>query len=387
MRLLVYGGTFNPPHLGHVHALSCAAEELKPDRVMVIPDNIPPHKALADGSPTPEQRLRLCELAFSEIPGTEISSMELHREGKSYTSDTLRELSDKYPDAEIFFLVGTDMFLSMEEWHDYRGIFSLCTLAVLPREKGEKEELERQAEHLRKAYGARSVIIKKKPLPMDSTSLRSALAERKGENMLGAAVYAEIIRLRLYDAKPNLAWLRARTDECLKPSRIPHVRGVEETAAKLAERWGEDAGDAAEAGILHDITKKLSETEQLRLIEKYGIVLDDAERAEPKILHARTGAWYARERFGVPDRIFSAIEWHTTGCPGMTTLDKIVYLADFIEPTRSFPGVDDVRTLAFENLDDAMIKALTMSLSEVVSRGGVPHPRTTETLRWLQNRN
>ena len=313
--------------------------------------------------------------------------MELQREGKSYTVDTLREISRENPRAELYFLVGTDMLLYMEQWHEFRDFFSLCTLAALPRADGDMTEIERYAAHLREAYGARIEIIPKTPLPMDSTSLRAALPQRGGADKLCDAVYSEIIRRRLYGAKPDLAWLRGKTDACLKPTRIPHVRGCEETAVRLAMRWGEDPEAAAEAGILHDITKRLSDDEQLRMAQKYGIVLNDADIAAPKTLHALTGAWYSRERFGVPDNIFSAIEWHTTGRAGMTTLEKIVYLADFIEPTRDFPGVEFVRIFAFEDLDRAMIEALQMSMDAVTRRGAVPHPRTAEALRWLKTQN
>ena len=384
MRLLIYGGTFNPPHLGHADALSCAAAALKVDRMLVVPAGIPPHKALAEGSPSSEERLRLCELAFEKA---DVTPMELLREGKSYTVDTLREISRDNPGAELYFLIGTDMLLYMEHWHDFREIFSLCTLAALPRAEGDMPEIEQYAAYLRETYGAQIEILPKTPLPMDSTALRAALPQRGGADRLCDAVYSEIIRRRLYGAKPDLAWLREKTDAYLKPTRIPHVRGCEETAVRLAVRWDENPEDAAEAGILHDITKKLSTDEQLRLAEKYGIVLDAYERAAPLILHARTGAWFAREHFGVPDNIFSAIEWHTTGCPGMTTLDKIVYLADFIEPTRAFPGVERVRALAFDNLDGAMIEALQMSMDNVHRRGFQPHPRSAETLRWLQTQN
>ncbi len=384
MRLLIYGGTFNPPHLGHADALSCAAEALGADRSLVAPAGIPPHKALAEGSPTAEERLRLCELAF---PDADVTPMELRREGKSYTVDTLREISRENPGAELYFLVGTDMLLYMEQWHEFREIFSLCTLAALPRADGDLAEIERYAAYLRSTYRARIEIIPKTPLPMDSTALRAALPQRGGADRLCDAVYSEIIRCRLYGAKPDLAWLRHKTDAFLKPTRIAHVRGCEETAARLARRWGDDPENAAEAGILHDITKKLSTDEQLRLVEKYGIVLDDADIAAPQTLHALTGAWFSREHFGVPDNIFSAIEWHTTGRAGMTTLEKIVYLADFIEPTRDFPGVERVRTSAFEDLDRAMIEALQMSMDVVVRRGAVPHPRSAEALRWLQTQN
>ena len=140
MRLLIYGGTFNPPHLGHIDALSCAAASLSADRCIVVPAGIPPHKALAEGSPTAEERLRLCELAF---PDADVTPMELRREGKSYTVDTLREISRGNPGAELYFLVGTDMLLYMEQWYEFRALFSLCTLAALPRADGDLAEIER----------------------------------------------------------------------------------------------------------------------------------------------------------------------------------------------------------------------------------------------------
>lgn len=384
MRLLIYGGTFNPPHLGHADALSCAAEYLHADAVLVIPAGIPPHKALAEGSPEASERLRLCELAFE---GAEVSPMELRREGKSYTVDTLEHISAEKPGAELYFLIGTDMLLYMEQWHDFRKLFTLCTLAALPRAEGETDELARQAAHLRRTYGAKIEIIPKTPLPMDSTSLRAALPQRGGADALSDAVYSEIIRLRLYGAKPDLAWLREKAAAYLKPSRIAHVRGCEETAAMLAERWGEDPQEAAEAGILHDITKRLTTDEQLRMAENYGIMLNTYDLSAPKTLHALTGAYFAREHFGVPDTVFSAIEWHTTGHPDMSTLDKIVYLADFIEPNRDFPGVQTVRELAFRDLNGAMIAALQMSMDEIRRRGAEPHPRSAETLRRLKAQN
>ena len=191
MRLLIYGGTFNPPHLGHIDALSCAAASLSADRCIVVPAGIPPHKALAEGSPTAEERLRLCELAF---PDADVTPMELRREGKSYTVDTLREISRGNPGAELYFLVGTDMLLYMEQWYEFRALFSLCTLAALPRADGDMAEIERYAAYLRETYGARIEIIAKTPLPMDSTALRAALPQRGGTERLCDAVYSEIIR-------------------------------------------------------------------------------------------------------------------------------------------------------------------------------------------------
>ena len=384
MRVLLYGGSFNPPHRGHEAALHSAVAAIHPDRIMVVPAGVPPHKQLADNSPDVEARLRLAELAFLDEPGAEVLDIELRRLGKSYTVDTLQEISDRFEDAELYFLVGTDMLLSMEQWYQFDQILSTCTLVALPRFEGDYPEMERAAQMLRQAYGARVVLIRKNPLPMASTDLRAALCRRQGSDKLSDPVYSEIIRRRYYGAKPELGWLREKAYAWLKPARVEHVRGTEAEAARLAERWGEDVGDAAEAAILHDITKKLTPEEQLRLYEKYDIMTDNAERSEPRLYHARTGARVARELFGVSDAVFGAIEWHTTGRVGMTRLEKIIYLADYTEPTRRvFPGLEEVRALTYVDLDQAMIRALQLSMEEVRARGAEPHPRSVQTLEWL----
>ena len=388
MRLLIYGGSFNPPHRGHVYALRQAAEVLSPDRILVIPAGIPPHKILADGSPDPDTRLELCRLAFSAVPGAEVSDLELRREGKSYTVDTLREIRGREPEAEIFFQVGTDMLLSMENWFEFREIFSLCDLAALPRNEGDLPVLREVIARFQRQYGETVRLIPRLPLPMDSTSLRALLPERGGRDRLDEKVYAYIIRRRLYGAKPELAWLREQVKPFLKPKRYLHTLGCEQEAAALARRWGAAEDDASEAALLHDITKRLSAEEQLRLCGEYGILLDDVEKETPELLHARTGAYLARERFGVPEEIFQAISSHTTGRPGMSLLEKIIWLADTIEPTRDYPGVEKLRSLAMEDLDLALIEALRRSLELIKSRGHVCHPRTAATLDWLlDNKN
>ena len=97
MRRVVYGGTFNPPHLGHIQAVHSVSNALKPDKILVIPTNLAPHKEMSSDTPPPAERLELCRLAFGEIPGVEVSSLDMRREGKSYTSDTILELKAMYP--------------------------------------------------------------------------------------------------------------------------------------------------------------------------------------------------------------------------------------------------------------------------------------------------
>ena len=384
MKIAIYGGSFNPPHLGHIEAAKTVSEELEPDVLLIIPDNIPPHKEMADGSPDNGARLELCKLAFGQIPGAVISDMELKREGKSYTADTVKQLREQYPEDELFLTVGTDMLLSFEEWYRFDYLLENCTLAVLARNDGDSDKLREYARHLENEYLARVVILSHEPLPMSSSDIRGRLRLRMGADMLDDEVYSCIVKNGYYDALPELTWLRDRVIEYLSPDRIAHTAGCESEAVMLAKQWGEDPETAATAGILHDITKKLNYNEQLILCEKYGIILDNAERDNPKLLHARTGAALARELFGISDDIYEAIRWHTTGKPDMTLLEKIIYLADYIEPTRDFPGVEELRRLAYRDINAAMALGLEMSLEDIRSRNIEPYKDTVEAYLWYR---
>ena len=384
MKIAIYGGTFNPPHRGHVESLQAVYEQAKPDRVLVIPASIPPHKELAAGSPDAEERLELTRLAFKELPYAEVTDMELTRTGKSYTSDTVAELLRKYPDAALMLALGTDMFLSFETWHEYRYLIDNVTMLVFARREGEDEKIFKYGEYLESKYGAKINYIMHDPLPISSSEIRRLLPRRLGRELLPGAVFARIVKNGDYAAKPDFPWLREQSYAYLSPKRIPHVQGCEWEAVRLAKRWGESEEDAAEAGILHDITKKLVLSEQLILSEKYGIINDTYETANVKLLHAKTGAALARDLFNISDRVYSAIRWHTTGKPDMTLLEKIIYMADYIEPNRDFPGVDKLRKLAYEDLDAAMALGLKMSLEDIRSYGAEPYEVTVSAYEWYK---
>lgn len=385
MRTAVFGGSFNPPHIGHVRAAVAAKNALGADRLIVIPTGVSPHKPQPEGSPSAQARLEMTRLAFEGYDGVEVSDMELCREGKSYTVDTLEELSRNCRGAELFLLMGTDMLLGFDRiWYGYERILALSSLGVFSRDAALDTELEEKCRQLEESCGARIELLPIEPLSVSSTEIRGLLKDRKGRELLDPRVYAEIIRLRHYGARPDLDWLMEQTIPFLDEKRVPHVAGCRQEAVKLAQRWGEDPDEAAEAAILHDITKKQKGIEQLNLCEEYGIVTDNDERREHKLLHAKTGAELARRMFGADDRVCSAIFWHTTGRPDMSLLEKIIYIADYIEPTRAFEGVERLRELAYSDLDGALILGLEMSINDLESRGIAPHRYSAEALRQLK---
>ena len=174
----------------------------------------------------------------------------------------------------------------------------------------------------------------------------------------------------------------------VKAKRIPHIRGCEEEAVRLALRWGADPEAARRAGILHDCTKYLDLAEQLKLCDEYGIVLDDLEQKAVKLLHSKTGAAIARHVYGAPDEVCDAIYWHTTGKADMTLLEKVLYLADYIEPSREeFPGLKELRRLAYEDLDQALLLGCRLTIEDMEERGVPVHTNTLQARDWLKGRN
>lgn len=367
----IYGGTFNPPHLGHIAAARAAKEALGLDRVLLVPDGQPPHKDLPEGSPSPEQRLRLTALAAEQEPWLEACGIELDRPGKSYTSDTLRALKARYPEDQLYLLMGTDMFLSLHTWHEPEVICALAAIVGFRREDDPEGEMQQQKQLLEQHFGAKVELVENTPLEISSTHLRRMLILGGADHYADPKVLSCIRSLGLYGTGRDyhdlpVEELEKVATSLLKPKRVNHVLGCAATAVKLAERYGADPMEARRAGLLHDITKAFDGPDQLLLLDEYDIMVSDFERAHPKLLHAKTGAGVAKHLFGESQNVVNAIYWHTTGKPDMALLEKIVYIADYMEPTRNFPGVEELRKTVFEDLDRGLLMGFELCIEELI---------------------
>ena len=198
MKIAIYGGSFNPPHLGHVRCAQSAAEFLHPDLFLIIPDYLPPHKDLAENSPPPEARLEMCRIAFRSVTAASVSDLEFQRVGRSYTADTVKNLRQTYPEDDLFLVIGSDMLFSFREWYHYRYILSECTLTVAAREDGESEALTLAIRSLRQEDQAGIRLLTYKPYPASSTEIRQALAEGQIPPGIDAEVYRYIRQHNFY---------------------------------------------------------------------------------------------------------------------------------------------------------------------------------------------
>ena len=387
-RIGIYGGTFNPPHIGHMNAAAHAIRALNLDRLLLIPDRVAPHKPLPEGSPTPDQRLEMLKIAAESCPGAEVCDLEMHREGPSYTYETVEQLSKLYPDGELVLIMGTDMFLSFHTWKYPERITALASLAVLYRgDRNERDAVAMKKAEM-EAAGVAVTLVENPVTVISSTQMRRLLAFRCAGGLLPEGVLDYIRENRLYDTRTD--WKNLPMDELervvirlLNPNRVAHVLGCRDTAVELARHWGADVTDAARAGILHDITKAIDGPLQLTLCGAYGKILNDFSRKYPKTLHALTGSMVAERIFGENENVVSAICHHTTGKADMTLLQKIIYVADYMEPNRDFPGVEKLRELAFTDMDAALKLGLEMTLEHLRNQGSEVSPESREALAWL----
>lgn len=366
MKIGVFGGTFNPPHNGHIRLAKAAADELKLDKLLVIPSCIPPHKIaakLADG----QERLEMCRLAFGCDPRFEVSPMELERGSRSYTVETLRELKALYPDSELYFIVGSDMLESFDKWYLWQEILLLSVLCAASREEGYSPDLSRFGK-----LAERIKIITLDPLEVSSTQIRNSAGEVSPE-LLDPKVAAYIREHGLYD--DGLDRYRELLRGKLNPRRLFHSECVSECAGVLAERYGASVEKARLAGLLHDVMKNAPANEQLALMPD----ITPLELLNSKVWHQISGEAFLRQNGIVTDEeILGAVRWHTTGKAGMTLLEKIIYVADFISADRDYKDVEVVRRLAYISLEHAILYTSRYTVNKMVSQDLLLHPATVE---------
>ena len=380
MKVLLYGGTFDPPHNGHLNNLRAAADRVRPDKVVVMPAGLSPFKqhTSAPGA----LRLEMCscfhalEEGMDAIPQLEVSGWEVAQAeagSHNYTVLTVEKLARDYPGAQLYLAIGSDMLLSFDGWHRWQDILRLAHLVVTSRHVGDDPELHAKALRL-DPTGARILFAPVQALPMASSDIRTRLAAGEGcETELPEAVRAVIRREKLYKRKyqpMNLKQAKELVRGRLSDKRYEHTLNVKKMAVKLAKIYGEDEERAALAALLHDSAKEISKDEMREILRAYPQYAEGGEERPAPVWHGVCAAILARTQWGVTDEaVLSAIACHTAGKPGMTRLDKILYLADMTSAERDWPGVEKLRKLEKKDLDAAMLAALKQTNDFVLSQG------------------
>ena len=369
----IFGGSFNPPHLGHRKLAVTAADLLGLDRVIVMPAGIPPHKVPVAFAGA-KDRTEMCRIMFADDSRFEISTLEIEKGGKSYTVDTLNTLKEQYPDDEFYLITGSDMLETFKQWYKWEEILSLAYVCTAVREKSAKLDYSGYTDEQRKRF----IPIEADPVEISSTAIRNALANGGDvSEYLDGGVLEYIKANGLYaDRFPQY---RRIVESKLDAERLNHSFGVSRAARKLALRYGADADKAELAGLMHDVMKNAPKEEQKSVIERGGHKMTAVELANSKVWHAMAGEAFLRLETDIDDPgILSAVKHHTTGAAGMSLLDKIVYIADFISEERDYPDVETVRRLAEESLEKAIIYTTTYTIRDLAQKGLPIHPDTVD---------
>jgi nicotinate-nucleotide adenylyltransferase len=264
----------------------------------------------------------------------------------------------------------------------------MAKVVMAHRMDADREKLAVLAAQFEETFGQSPIFIENDFVDISSTHVRRLLILGGAEEFVAPDVLAKIKEEGLYGTdfcRKDLPFeqLKEESLRLHKAKRVAHVIGCSETAKKLALIHGADPVDAERAGILHDVTKALSGADQLRLCERYGIIISEFDRAHTKLLHAVTGAAVAKFVFGENEAVCNAIRWHTSGRAGMSVLEKIIYIADYMEPNRDFPGVERLRELAFTDLDAAMLMGLEMTAEHLRSQGAEMGRHSIEAIQEL----
>ncbi len=174
--------------------------------------------------------------------------------------------------------------------------------------------------------------------------------------------------------------IRLKLKDALTEKRYIHSIGVMNTAIELAKHYGADLEKTSIAALLHDCAKNYSHSEMFELCEKYNIVIDDISKSSPGLIHGFLGAAMAKKDYGITDpEIYDAIYYHTVGKPDMSLITKIIYIADGIEPGRTYDGVERIREIVFEDIDRALVLQIDYTIHSVINRGGLIHTNTIDT--------
>lgn len=385
MKIGIMGGTFDPIHNGHLMLGRFARDLFELDEVWFMPNGTPPHKTSTSIESQTNHRVEMVKRAIEAEQNFVLQLYEVDNKETNYSYLTMEHFKEMYPEHKFYFIIGADSLFNIEKWKCPDRLLQTCVMLAAYRDGKNKTEMDKQIAYLNHKYGADIRLLNTPNVDIASSDIRQKLK-------LGLAVKEEIPeRVLAYIKEQNLypfdlSELKDKVKGHQSDKRFEHTVGVMYTAAALAMRYGADMEKALVAGLLHDCAKSFPSQAQLAYCEECGIPISEVERANPGLLHAKLGAYLAETEYDVDDQsVLDAIRFHTTGRPNMTLLEKIIYVADYMEPNRNqAPHLNQIRQLSFENLDIALREILKATLEYLKHNKTAIDPMTEETYQYYK---
>ncbi|OYD27003.1 nicotinate-nucleotide adenylyltransferase [Mycoplasma testudineum] len=337
-KVIIFGGTFDPIHFGHLKMAEYAKSEIKPDRFIWLPTGTNPFKK-GKKITTSEHRLKMLKMAIDK--NDEISEFETNRRTISYTKDSIKYFKSIYPNADIYFLIGSDLLTRLHKWEEIQWISEQVTLLVARRSS-------RISKVNLKKYNAR--LLNNEVVEFSSTDVKHGIYDLVPNNV------------QKYFAK-NYLYLEEYLRKCLSVKRSKHSFATAEFAGQLAKDNGLEWNTSYYAGLLHDVAKEWENDVHRELINKYYDI--KFENLETHKYHQISGAlWYKYIYKGENEKIYKAILNHTTleNTP-LSIEDKIVFIADKISEGRKFNGIQKLRNLVKSDLENGFKSLLKINLN------------------------
>lgn len=407
MKIALFGGSFNPIHIGHIELASAVLKELHYQKIIFMPAFVSPFKT-KDHTPDnelafPIDRLNMVRLATQGEPRFECSSYEIEKDEPSFTINTIEYLYSVYGkdelEGKLGLIIGSDQLLQFKEWKNYEKILDLCELIVAIRKDEEKNENKQEELKLNiDKLDFKFTLLKTPVTTISSTTIRNSIATNdcwekwaRG-TVLHSSVAYYIEKNAMYGSP--FRYIEGLIEDVieyakseLSERRFLHSKRVASMAKRLANVYPHvlvSSQLAYLAGIAHDITKEKSDSWQKKTIHASGESIDDVEKAHPRLLHGRTAAIILKQFFYIEHRsLLDAIRNHTFAHPLLDHLGKILYIADKVEEGRQ--GVDEVRAMiGSASIDEIMIVLLERGEALLKAKETLPHPYTIELLKKLK---
>ncbi|NLW11793.1 MAG: nicotinate (nicotinamide) nucleotide adenylyltransferase [Clostridiaceae bacterium] len=396
LKIGICGGTFDPFHNGHMALISAALDSGRIDRLLVIPAGDPPHKQHEPVMPA-IYRYEMTRKSLRDIPSTRVVDLEILKEGRSYTLDTIRMVRAEYQEpTEIYLIYGSDIIYDLEKWHEPEALLAECTMLLAIRGGDDEKRVSKLAARLNKKFNAKIELFKAPKIELSSTEIRERIiAGKNWKKSVPGPAAAVISDNKFYTLISSLEMLnvedRGKTGKLersiwpwLTHKRLLHSANVMLYAIKLANEHGVDLYQAAAAGLLHDCAKCLQHDQLMDYAARAG----DEQLLQEELAHGPAGAVMAKEIFCITDQeILQSVHYHTTGRAGMTKLEKIIFLADKIELGRTYHDLDPIREAAETDLDQAMLICLT-EVESFLRRSNRPsHPYSLDAISEIRQKN
>ena len=418
-RIALFGGTFNPPHAGHIAACREFVKAVQPDILYIMPSALPPHKEIS-AADVPAHRFCMSRMAFEDVGcSTVFSAMELARNGKSYTVDTVNELIKLHGCDKIYMYVGSDMLFYFEKWKDFTYLFEKCIIVTAARSTEDEAVIKQCCEDYRTKYGCSYILMPIEPLEISSTELRNMLklapndvsCQKECKKYLTEKLYGYIMKSDIYtenscrsDITPDslIQRIRKALPDEIDEARLAHTLSVEQTALAMAKIYlplydydESYLADISAAALLHDLTKCKNDAWHEEYLKDYM----RGYNGYNAVYHSWSAAYFALQNYLVNPRVFRAVYSHTTGRADMDIFEKIIFTADFIEPGRKHSCCVQLRDKFFELveknmgngemlkkvLDDIILESLENTSRHLNERGAAICPVLYETVDFLKN--